>query len=107
MLIEYPDVPQRQAMLARLKGLEDLVHVQVAGCDPVRAIADEGLDRENEEKTSSVRFLRFELSPATVAALKSGAALSVGVHHNHYQALVSPISASLRQSLLQHLDSNG
>ena len=103
MLIEYPDIPERHAMLAKLKGIEDLVHVQVAGCEPVRAIADEDLERENAEKTSSVHFLRFELTPTMVATLKGGAALSVGVQHDHYQATVSPVSATLRAALLADL----
>ena len=103
MLIEYPDVAERQSMLARLKGVETMVHVQVAGFDAVRAIADEDLERENEEKTSSVHFLRFELAAPMVAALKAGAALSVGVQHDHYQALVSPVPAELRQALLADL----
>ncbi len=103
MLIEYTDVAERQAMLARLKGIENLVAVQVAGCDPVRAIADEDLERENEEKTSSVHFLRFELTPAMVAALRAGAELSVSVQHDHYQAQVSPVAAPLRSALLADL----
>jgi len=103
MLIEYPEVAERQAMLARLKGVETRVHVQVAGCEPVLAIADEDLERENDEKTSSVHFLRFELSPAMVAALKAGAELSIGVQHDHYQALAAPVPAELRQALIADL----
>ena len=103
MLIEYPDIPERHAMLAKLKGIEDQVQVTVAGFDPVFAIADEDLDRENAEKTSSVHFLRFELTPPRVAALKAGAPIAFGVHHDHYQALASPIAPALRAALLADL----
>src|SRR5919205_3511987 len=79
MLIEYPDPEERKRMLARLKGLERQVWVQIEGCERVYAIADEDLERENAEKTSSVHFLRFELDPAMRARLKAGAALRVGI----------------------------
>jgi hypothetical protein len=103
MLIEYPEIPERHAMLAKLKGIEDVVQVQVEGYEPVRAVADEDLDRENEEKTSSVHFLRFELTATMVAALKAGAALAIGVQHDHYHAQVRPVADSLRQALLADL----
>ena len=64
MLIEYPDADERRRMLAQLKGIERRVWVQVEGCERVFAIADEDLERENDEKTSSVHFLRFELGAA-------------------------------------------
>src|ERR1043166_6559874 len=86
MLIEYPDAEERRRMLARLKGIERAVWVQVQGCERVLAVADEDLERENEEKTSSVHFLRFELTPAMIAALKSGAGLAIGVDHPEYAA---------------------
>jgi hypothetical protein len=90
MLIEYPDAEERRVMLAKLKGIERSVWVQVEGAQRVQAIADEDLERENEEKTSSVHFLRFELDPATRTRLKSGAALSMGVEHPHYLHSVKP-----------------
>ena len=86
MMIEYPDVAERQRSLARLKGIEDRVWVQVAGYDRVYAIADEDLERENEEKTSAVHFLRFELEPAMRDALRRGAGLGLGIDHPQYQA---------------------
>ena len=89
LLIEYPRPEERVRALARLKGLEDRCYVQVAGCPPVHAIADEDLDRENEEKTSAVHFLRFELTPAMIAALRAGAALTAGIDHEHYGHAVS------------------
>jgi Protein of unknown function (DUF3501) len=86
MMIEYPDESERRAMLAKLKGIERRVWAQVMDFARVHAIADEDLERENEEKTSSVHFLRFELSPDMVAAAKSGAAVAMGVDHPAYTA---------------------
>ena len=100
MLIEYPDPGERQARLAELKGIERRTWVQVAGCERVYAIADEDLERENEEKTSSVHFLRFELNPAMVAALRRDAGLTMGVDHPHYQAS-APIGPETKRSLLE------
>ena len=88
MLIEYPDADERRRMLAALKGLEREVWVRVEGHPRVRAIADEDLERENEEKTSSVHFLRFELDTPMRQALRRGAAVKVGVEHPHYRAAV-------------------
>ncbi len=103
MLIEYPDVEERRRMLARLKGIEDRVWVRVEGCEPVRAIADEDLERENEEKTSAVHFLRFELTAEMKSRLKQGAALAVGTDHPNYAAEVPAVPENLRQSLLADL----
>ena len=74
LMIEYPDVDERHRMLARLIGIEDRIWVQVEGQARVYAIADEDLERDNAEKTSAVHFLRFELDPAMVQALKIGRA---------------------------------
>jgi hypothetical protein len=103
MLIQYPDVAQRQQALARLIGIEDRVWVQVEGSARVYAIADEDLERENDEKTSSVHFLRFELDAAMKRALKGGAALGMGVDHPSYQALVEAVPEPVRESLLRDL----
>lgn len=89
MMIEYPDVAERQRSLARLKGIEDRVWVQVAGFDRVYAIADEDLERESAQKTSAVHFLRFELEPVMRDALRGGAGLGLGIDHPQYQASVS------------------
>jgi hypothetical protein len=89
MMIEYPDVAERQLALARLKGIEDRVWVQVEGGARVYAIADEDLERENEEKTSAVHFLRFEVDAAMRKALRDGAQLRIGVDHPQYQAQVA------------------
>ncbi|MFZ9296690.1 MAG: DUF3501 family protein [Hylemonella sp.] len=89
MLIEYPDILERKRELARLIGVEDRMFVEVEGQPRVYAIADEDLDRENEEKTSAVHFVRFELTPAMRAAVKAGAAVKVGCDHTNYPAHVS------------------
>ena len=84
MMIEYPDVAERQRMLARLMGVEDRVWIRVTGFSPVFAIADEDLDRSTDEKTSAVHFLRFELSDDMKRALASagaGVTLAAGVDH--------------------------
>ncbi len=86
MLIEYPDAEERKRMLAELRGIERRVWIEVEGCGRAAAIADEDLERENQEKTSSVHFLRFELEAPMRAALARGAGLTVGVEHPRYQA---------------------
>lgn len=88
MLIEYTDVLERKRELARLIGVEDRLFVEVEGYARVYAIADEDLDRENDEKTSAVHFVRFEFTPAMAAALKAGAAAKLGCDHTHYPAHV-------------------
>lgn len=103
MMIEYPDVEERRRMLARLPGVENKVWVQVAGHQRVHAIADEDLERENADKTSAVHFLRFELDPAMVRALKGGARLAVGVDHPNYSATVDGIYPAVRASLVGDL----
>jgi hypothetical protein len=103
LLIEYPDVEQRREALARLKGVEDRCWVQVAGHARVFAIADEDLERENDEKTSSVHFLRFELAPAMVAAAKAGAAVSIGMDHEAYRHAIDPLPRAARDALVRDL----
>ena len=89
MLIEYPDINERRRELARLIGVEDRLFIEVEGHPRVHAIADEDLDRENDEKTSAVHFVRFELTPAMRASVKAGAAVKLGCDHTHYPAHVS------------------
>jgi len=103
MLIEYDDPAERKAALAKLKGIEDRTWVQVEGCARVYAIADEDLDRENEEKTSSVHFVRFELTPEMVAALKYGVGLAIGVDHANYEAVIPAVDAATRKALVADL----
>jgi hypothetical protein len=94
MLIEYEDVDERRDALARLRGIEDAVYVRVEGFPDVRAIADEDLERENDDKTSAVHFVRFELTPAMIAAFKDGRDVVIGVDHPEYRAQVTLSPAS-------------
>lgn len=102
MLIEYPEPEERRRQLARLKGIEDRTWVQVEGCARVLAIADEDLERENEEKTSSVHFLRFELDEAMCRALKGGAGLAIDIDHPAYTASLA-VAPEVRRSLAADL----
>jgi hypothetical protein len=86
MMIEYTDANERKRELARLIGVEDRLFVEVEGHTRVYAIADEDLDRENDEKTSAVHFVRFEFTPAMCAAIQAGAAVKLGCDHTHYPA---------------------
>lgn len=103
MLIEYPEVDERHRMLASSKGIEVRVWIQVAGCDRVYAVADEDLERENEEKTSAVHFLRFALTPRMISVLAGGAALAMGVDHPAYAAVINGVDPEVRASLLKDL----
>jgi len=89
MLIEYPDPHERKRELARLIGIEDRMFVEVEGHARVYAIADEDLDRENDEKTSAVHFVRFEFGPVQREAIRAGAAVKLGCDHRNYPAHVS------------------
>ena len=104
MMIEYADEEERRHALSKLKGIEDRTWVQVEGCARVYAIADEDLERENEEKTSAVHFLRFELNPEMKQALKHGVGLSMGVDHANYQAEIVAVAEAVRASLAQDMD---
>lgn len=104
MMIEYADAEERKHALSKLKGIEGRAWVQVEGCARIYAIADEDLERENEEKTSAVHFLRFELDDEMARALKYGVGLALGVDHPSYQAEVSAVAAGVRASLTQDLD---
>ena len=95
ILIEYPDPHERKRELARLIGVEDRMFVEVEGQPRVYAIADEDLDRENEEKTSAVHFLRFELPAAAKASVKAGASVKLGCDHTHYPAHVTIAAQTL------------
>jgi hypothetical protein len=104
MLIEYADSDARREALGKLIGVEDRCWIQVNEMERVFAIADEDLERANDEKTSAVHFLRFELSPAMVEAVKNGAPVSVGVDHENYHHSVSPLPPAVRNSLRADLD---
>jgi hypothetical protein len=102
-MMEYDDIEERQRALAQLKGIEDRVWVQVAGFDKSWAIADEDLEREDEKKTSSVHFLRFELTAEMIRAVKQGAAIAVGIDHPRYRHHTDAVPAVVRDSLADDL----
>ena len=100
MQIEYADEAQRKVMLTKLKGVEDQIWIRIEGFPAVLAIADEDMDRENEEKTAAVHFLRFEFSPQMIAAAKAGAAIFMGVNHPQYQAETGALASAVHASLV-------
>ena len=104
MLIQYPDVEERQQKLTQLIGIENTIWMQVEGFDKVFAIADEDLERDTEEKTSAVHFMRYELTDDMVKAMKAGADISAGVDHENYKAEINPIASNIRDSLASDLD---
>ena len=103
LLLEYPDVVQRQAMLVRLKGIEDHLWVQVAERPKIYAFADEDMERANAEKTSAVHFMRIEFDSASLSAIKAGAAISIGIDHPHYQVQLSTLPENIRNALVKDL----
>ena len=103
-MVEFAEEEERRAMLAQLVGIEDKVYMQVGDLERSYAIADEDLERADETKTSAVHFLRFELAPDMVAALKEGAHVTAGIDHDSYQVEISPVDENIRLSLLGDLD---
>lgn len=103
MMLEYTDEVERKRQLAQLIGIEDRIWIQVEGSSKLYSIADEDLDRENDYKTSSVHFLRFELTKEMKAALKYGVGLAVGVDHPRYKAAINPIPQTVRNALVADL----
>ena len=106
MMIEFTDPIERAARLRELIGVADRVYVEVDNYGPVYAIADEDLERDTEEKTASVHFLRFELARDLVAALKDGAPLIMGIDHPAYAVPATPAPAAVRDSLANDLDTD-
>lgn len=102
-MIEYGDPEERKAALQRQVGIEDRVWVQVEGYDKVFAIADEDLERATRDKTSSVHFLRFELSSAMNTAAREGAKVAMGIDHVNYRYTVDRIAENVRKSLSKDL----
>ncbi|MDH3468040.1 MAG: DUF3501 family protein [Gammaproteobacteria bacterium] len=102
-MIEYEDATERQSQLAKMIGIEDKVWASVSGFDRVWAIADEDMDRENDNKTSAVHFLRFELTAPMSEAIRSGAAIAVGIDHPVYRHSVDPLSDIARDTLADDL----
>ncbi len=103
LLIEFPDPEERRRQLATLKGIERRCWVQAADFERVFAIADEDLERENEEKTSSVHFLRFELARPMIAALRGGGPLALGIDHPQYRHAIEPVQEPVRSALVADL----
>lgn len=106
MMIEYEDPVLRKAELARLKGVESRVYVEVDGFSQVYAIADEDLPRENEEKTSSVHFLRFEFAPPMIHAFQQGSAVALGVDHPNYSVRLDEVAPEVQASLARDFSAN-
>ncbi len=102
-MLEYPDVEERRKMLARLKGIEEKVWVRIGDMDKVYPVANEDLERTTDEKTSSVHFMRFELSDQMVEAARQGAPISMGIDHAEIAVAVSPIAADTAASLVNDL----
>ena len=104
LLLEFPDPQLRRTALEKLIGVEDRCWIRVSEMERVFAVADEDMERENDEKTSAVHFLRFELSPSMAEAMKGDASLSIGVDHEEYRHVLSPLPRPIRDSLRLDLD---
>lgn len=103
-MIEYEDQEVRKQALAKMIGIERSVQLKVGGLEPVNPIANEDLQRETEEKTSSVHFLRFELTPEMIAAAQKGAAISAAINHPVYHYQTDALPEATRASLVEDLD---
>jgi hypothetical protein len=103
-MLEYDDEYERRVALEQLIGIEDHVWVKIAGHGQVYAIADEDLERETEEKTSAVHFLRFEFTPQMIAAAKEGAAVGMGIDLPVYRYALEPLPNNIRDSLVKDLN---
>lgn len=102
-MVEFADENERKAALAKMIGIEKKIWVKVGDCDPVTPISNEDLERETEDKTSSVHFMRFELSDEMVQKAKAGANISMGIDHSAYQHTVDTIPENVRASLVADL----
>ncbi len=102
-MIEYSDESERRQALAKLKGIDKHVWIKVADCDPVYPISNEDLERESEEKTAAVHFMRFELSDEMISKAKSGQPIAMGIDHPEYTVSVDAIADNIRQSLVGEL----
>ncbi len=103
-MIEFTDADERQVMLKQLVGIENHVWMRVGDFRPIRSIADEDLERSDDDKTSAVHFLRFELAAEQVSALQAGAELTAGIDHENYRIEIAPIPENVRASLVADLD---
>ena len=105
MMIQYADVAERQQMLARLVGIENMIWLQIGDHDRIYPVADEDLERATEDKTSAVHFLRFELTPAMISDIHQGVTVAAGVEHPDYNVTVDAVAANVVKSLAQDLES--
>lgn len=103
-MIEYPEEQERRRRLAELKGIENTLHIQVEGFDPVYAIVNEDLERSTDEKTSAVHFARFEFSADMIRAMRNGARITAGVRHDAYPEGPVEITGEVRERLLKDFD---
>lgn len=103
-MLEFPDIEERRDMLVALVGVEEKVWMQVGDSERIWPIADEDLERADEDKTSAVHFLRFELSTEDIDSLKEGAPVSAGIAHENYRVEVRPVAAEIRDALVKDLD---
>lgn len=102
--VEFADPAERAERLKGLIGIEDRVWVRAGDRTPIYAVADEDLERETEEKTSAVHFLRFQLDTDSIRDLRAGARLAMGIDHPNYQEALEPAPEHLREALLADLD---
>jgi hypothetical protein len=103
LMIEYDDVAERRLALGRMIGVEQRVWIRIGDHAPVHPIANEDLPRNTDEKTAAVHFLRFELTPPLIAAVKSGARLAIGVDHPELSYRIDPLPEPIRKSLAADL----
>jgi len=103
-MIEFTDETERRVALAKMRGIEDSIWMQVEGHDKVTSFANEDLERTNDDKTSAVHFLRFELDQEMINSLKNGANLSAGITHAEYHHIVDVVPDRVRKLLLEDLD---
>jgi len=103
-MLEYPDAEERKVALGRLIGIDKLLWIRIDGFDKVFAITNEDLERETEDKTSSVHFARFEFSDEMVNAAKSGATISMGVDHDNYTHVIDHLPGANRDALINDFD---
>jgi len=104
LMFEYENPEERKVQLQKLIGAERKVWIAVDGFDRIYPICNEDLERETEEKTASVHFLRFELSKEMIMSVKKGAGISIGIDHSHYQFTLAKIDAAIRDLLASDLD---
>ena len=102
-MLEYTDEAERKIALANLLGIEKTLWVQVADCGRVNPISNEDMDRETEDKTASVHFMRFELTDEMVAKAKAGGVISMGIEHGNYTVVVDELAENVRRSLVGDL----